>query len=129
MDFGTDRSQPVVREQADVCEVFCYDPDKVNRLKAEVERTKGLALVFKALADDTRVKIVYALSQEELCVCDVAHITGTSVATASHHLRLLRNMGLAKYRKAGKLVLYSLDDEHVIRIIQNAFEHFQEAGR
>lgn len=129
MDFGTDRSQPVARDEADVCEVFCYDPDKVNRLKAEVERTKGLALLFKALADDTRVKIVYALSQEELCVCDVAHITGTSVATASHHLRLLRNLGLAKYRKEGKLVFYSLDDEHVIRIIQNAFEHFKEGRK
>ncbi len=55
-------------EERDTCDVFCYDPDKVYRLRAEVEKTRGLALLFKALADDTRVKIDYALSQEELCV-------------------------------------------------------------
>lgn len=113
-------------EERDTCDVFCYDRDKVYRLRAEVEKTRGLALLFKALADDTRVKIAYALSQEELCVCDVARITGTSVATASHHLRLLRNLGLARYRREGKLVFYSLDDDHVRRIIANAFAHLQE---
>lgn len=110
----------------DVCEAFCYDAEKVERLKGAVERTRGLALLFKALADDTRVKIVYALSREELCVCDVANIIGASVATASHHLRFLRNMGLAKYRKQGKLVFYSLDDEHVTRIIRDAMDHLRE---
>lgn len=115
--------------ERDTCTVFCYDPEKVARLRAELARTRGLALLFKALADDTRVKIAYALSREELCVCDVAHITGTSVATASHHLRLLRNMGLARYRREGKLVFYSLDDDHVTRIIQNAFDHLREERR
>lgn len=126
MDSVAGRPRPVGPPASDVCAIFCYDAEKVNRLKAEVERTKGLALLFKAFADDTRVKIIYALAQEELCVCDVAHIIGTSVATASHHLRFLRNMGLARYRREGKLVFYSLDDEHVLRIIQNAFAHFRE---
>jgi DNA-binding transcriptional ArsR family regulator len=112
--------------KGDVCEVFCYDPDKVSRLKQEVEQTRGLATLFKALADDTRVKIVYALAQEELCVCDVAHIIGASVATASHHLRFLRNIGLARHRKEGKLVFYSLDDHHVRSIILDALAHFKE---
>lgn len=129
MDSVTERPQPVGQTESDVCEVFCYDAEKVGRLKAEVERTRGLALLFKAFADDTRMKIIYALSHEELCVCDVAHIIGTSVATASHHLRFLRNMGLAKYRKDGKLVFYSLDDEHVVRIVQNALDHFQEGRK
>lgn len=115
--------------ERDICEVFCYDAEKVNRLKAKVEQTRGLALLFKAFADDTRVKIIYALSQEELCVCDVSHIIRGSVATASHHLRFLRNIGLAKFRKEGKLVFYSLDDHHVARIIENAIEHFQEDRR
>ncbi|HYG60817.1 MAG TPA: metalloregulator ArsR/SmtB family transcription factor [Symbiobacteriaceae bacterium] len=111
----------------DTCEIFCYDPAKVERLRAEVAGTEGLALLFKALADDTRVRIALALSKEEMCVCDVAHLMEISVATASHHLRLLRNMGLVKYRKEGKLVFYSLDDEHVVNVIQQAMDHFREA--
>lgn len=79
------------------------------------------------MADDTRMKIAYALCvEQELCVCDVANIIGSSVATASHHLRLLRNMGLAKYRKEGKLVFYSLDDDHVKQLILLAMVHSKE---
>ncbi|MDB4896161.1 MAG: transcriptional regulator [Firmicutes bacterium] len=110
----------------DMCEVFSYDPAKVERLRGALVGTEGLALLFKALADDTRVRIALALSKEELCVCDVAHLMGISVATASHHLRLLRNMGLAKYRKEGKLVFYSLDDDHVVTLIEMAMAHFRE---
>lgn len=111
----------------DTCEIFCYDPPKVERLKAELSGTEGLGLLFKALADDTRVRIALALSKAELCVCDVANLMDISVATASHHLRLLRNMGLVKYRKEGKLVFYSLDDQHVVTLIQVAFDHYREA--
>jgi len=68
---------PGIRQQ-DVCEVFCFNEEKVERLKSEVKITNGLAAVFKALADDTRIKIVYALSREELCVCDVASIIGST---------------------------------------------------
>lgn len=110
----------------DTCEIFSYDAAKVERLKGEVAGTEGLALLFKALADETRIKIALALTKEELCVCDVAHLTGTSVATASHHLRLLRNMGLAKHRKEGKLVFYSLEDHHVATILETALIHFRE---
>ena len=116
-----------VTAEQDTCEVFTYDPAKVARLRAELPNTDGLALLFKALADDTRVRIALALSREELCVCDVAHLMEISVATASHHLRLLRNMGLAKYRKEGKLVFYSLDDQHVVTLIRMAMEHHAEA--
>ncbi|MFZ5826459.1 MAG: ArsR/SmtB family transcription factor [Bacillota bacterium] len=115
--------------EQDTCEIFCYDAAKVERLKGEVAGTEGLAFLFKALADETRVKIALALTKEELCVCDVAHLTGTSVATASHHLRLLRNMGLAKHRKEGKLVFYSLDDHHVATILEQALVHFREVGQ
>lgn len=111
----------------DTCEIFCYDAAKVERLKRELEDTEGLALLFKALADDTRVRIALALSKEELCVCDVAHLMSISVATASHHLRLLRNMRLARSRKEGKLVFYSLDDEHVVTLIHQALNHYREA--
>ncbi|MCA1031710.1 metalloregulator ArsR/SmtB family transcription factor [Bacillus timonensis] len=115
--------------QDESCEVFCFDEDKVSRVKENINEqdTTLVAKMFKALADDTRIKIAYALCQEEeLCVCDVANIVGSSTATASHHLRLLKNMGLAKYRKEGKLVFYSLDDDHVKQLIMIAFEHSRE---
>ncbi|WP_026584000.1 ArsR/SmtB family transcription factor [Bacillus sp. J33] len=113
----------------DVCEVTCVDEHKVKRVKESVtsQNTLAVAQIFKALSDDTRVKIAFSLcEEEELCVCDVANIVGSTTATASHHLRLLRNMGLAKYRKEGKLVFYSLDDDHVKQLIQIAFAHQKE---
>jgi DNA-binding transcriptional ArsR family regulator len=110
----------------DCCEEFCFDKEKVARLKGEVEVTGGMSYLFKALADDTRVKIVYALSREELCVCDVACILGTNVATASHHLRLLRNMGLARQRREGKFVYYSLGDKNLGTIIDSALNYLKE---
>lgn len=113
-------------KDGDVCEVYCFNGEKVARLKSEVGETMGLAQIFKALADDTRVKIVYALTKEELCVCDVAGVIGSTVATASHHLRLLRNMGLAKYRREGKFAYYSLDDAHVQAIFESALAHLKE---
>ncbi|MCM3670990.1 metalloregulator ArsR/SmtB family transcription factor [Mesobacillus maritimus] len=114
----------------DVCEVTCFDEPKVNRVKESISKhnTFSVSKMFKALADDTRLKIAFALSEEEeLCVCDVANIVGSTTATASHHLRLLRNMGLAKYRKEGKLVFYSLDDDHVKQLLHLAFAHEKEA--
>lgn len=86
-----------------------------------------MAKMFKVLADETRMKIAYALCQEdEMCVCDVANIIGSSLATASHHLRTLKQLGLAKYRKEGKLVFYSLEDEHVRELVQIASAHSKE---
>ncbi|PLR95076.1 ArsR/SmtB family transcription factor [Bacillus sp. T33-2] len=114
----------------DNCEVTCVDEEKVSRVKDSISNQNTMAVVqiFKALSDDTRIKIAYALSrEEELCVCDVANIVGCTTATASHHLRLLRNQGLAKYRKEGKLVFYALDDDHVKQLIEIAFAHQREA--
>ncbi|MCF3944878.1 ArsR/SmtB family transcription factor [Oceanobacillus alkalisoli] len=113
----------------DTCEVTCINEEKVIRAKKDLAKQNPMevAKIFKALSDDTRVKIAYVLSLEgELCVCDVANIIESSDATASHHLRLLNNLGLAKYRKEGKLVYYSLDDDHVQHLIETAFEHQQE---
>lgn len=116
-------------KQKDVCEVNCFESEKAASIQEELveTNTNGAAKIFKALSDDTRMKIAYALSLEkELCVCDVAQIVGATTATASHHLRLLRNMGLAKYRKEGKLVYYSLDDDHVRSLISIAITHHKE---
>ncbi|SDY58682.1 metalloregulator ArsR/SmtB family transcription factor [Thermoactinomyces sp. DSM 45892] len=111
------------------CEVICVDESKVTRIQQDLqtEDFEGTAQLFKALADPTRLKIAYAIHQEgELCVCDIAEIISSSIATASHHLRLLKKMGLAKIRKEGKLVYYSLDDDHVSQLIQLAFVHQKE---
>ncbi len=111
----------------DTCETYCYDEAVVNRVQPKISEAEGVELIFKALADATRVKIAYALTlEDELCVCDIANIIGCSTATASHHLRLLRNMKLAKYRKEGKLVFYSLADDHVRQLVSIALIHANE---
>lgn len=116
-------------EEQDVCQVHCVEDIKVNHVQEQLDKGKihDVSTLFKALSDETRMKIAYALTiEEELCVCDVANIVGATTATASHHLRHLKNLGLAKYRKAGKLVYYSLDDDHVKQLIYIAFEHLDE---
>jgi ArsR family transcriptional regulator, lead/cadmium/zinc/bismuth-responsive transcriptional repressor len=120
-------STEVKKVEKDTCDTFCFDEEKVNRIQPQVEEVAGVEMIFKALSDATRLKITYALTlEEELCVCDVANIIGSTTATASHHLRLLRNMGLAKYRKEGKLVFYSLKDHHVHQLVSIALEHSKE---
>lgn len=121
-EAGLDVEQPV-------CEEFSVDAAKVERLRRELAAARGLAELFKALADETRARIAYALAREELCVCDIAGLLGVSVATASHHLRVLRQMGLVRYRRAGKFVYYALDDDHVARLLENAMEHLKEVRR
>lgn len=112
---------------SDTCETFCYNPEVVRRTQQKINDVSGVELLFKALADATRLKIAYALTlEEELCVCDMAQIIGATDATASHHLRYLRNMGLAKDRKEGKLVFYSLVDEHVHQLVNIALVHYKE---
>lgn len=122
-----------MKDERDVCEITCVDDEKTSRVKPLIKKGNILEVtkLFKALSDETRMKIAYALTlEEELCVCDVANIVGATTATASHHLRHLKSLGLAKYRKEGKLAYYSLDDEHVKELIHIAFEHQEEvAGR
>ena len=118
-------------KERDICEVSCVDSDKTTRLQPLVEKRNTIEVtkLFKALSDETRMKIAYALTlEDELCVCDVANVVGATTATASHHLRHLKSIGLAKYRKEGKLVYYSLDDDHVKQLIHIAFEHQQEVA-
>ena len=112
----------------DMCEITCFDKEVVARVQPKMEELDRVELIFKALSDATRLKVTYALTLEkELCVCDVANIIGTTTATASHHLRYLRNMGLAKYRKEGKLVFYSVVDDHVHQLVKIALDHSKES--
>ena len=115
--------------QKDICEIYCYDEPKVKRIQGEMQKEDitNVAQLFKALADENRTKISFALCQdEELCVCDIANIIGSSVATTSHHLRTLHKQGIVKYRKEGKLVFYSLDDENIKQLMVIALVHKNE---
>jgi len=110
----------------DVCDIYCFDQEKVNRVQEDLqqENITGIAQLFKALADENRAKIVYSLCRtDELCVCDIANIIGSSVATASHHIRTLHKQGVVNYRKAGKMAFYFLEDEHIKQLLMFASAH------
>ncbi|HOJ61844.1 MAG TPA: metalloregulator ArsR/SmtB family transcription factor [bacterium] len=113
----------------DVCEVVFIDHQKVERVRQalpSLDVFSYLAYTFKALGDPTRVKMLYALSKEELCVCDMAALFGVTRSAISHQLRTLRNLRLVKYRRDGKVVYYSLDDDHVTRFLRDGMDHVRE---
>lgn len=85
-----------------------------------------LAETFQALSDASRIKIVWALSHGELCVGDVADLLGMSQPSVSHHLRTLRTLRLAKVRKEGRTAFYSLDDEHIERLLAEGIKHVED---
>lgn len=95
-----------------------------TELRDKLLDVAGLSELFRALADETRTKILYLLSQQELCVCDLAHLLDMTLPAVSHHLRLLKTMRLIRSRRAGKQVFYALDDDHVLSLIQVAREHY-----
>ena len=108
----------------ETCDVIKVNEQAVEAVREQMPELSNVAKFLKALADETRLKITFALTIEErLCVCDVAAILGTSTATASHHLRYLKEHGLAKSTREGKLVYYSLADDHVYQIVMIAYEH------
>ena len=101
------------------CEKACKEEGKLQayRLQIEERDVEKVAGFFKALSDPTRLKIAYALTLDELCVFDITIVTGVSMATASHHARLLRDLGYASYRKEGKLAFYQIKDKTVKKLI------------
>ena len=113
----------------DACDVNVVDARKVTNVRRKMHSADAVQLLaetFRVLGDPTRVKIVFALSKEELCVCDLATIVGASQSAVSHSLRALRQMELVRYRKQGKIAYYSLDDEHIGRLIDEGFDHVRE---
>lgn len=112
-----------------VCEIEIIDEAKVRVAKEKIENLNvilDMADIFKLLGEPTRLKIVLALMNSELCVCDLAAAIESNVSTVSHQLRLLRNSRLVKYRKDGKMVFYSTDDEHINVAIEKIREHSEE---
>ncbi|MGI6558836.1 MAG: ArsR/SmtB family transcription factor [Limnochordia bacterium] len=114
------------KARRDLCDTYCPHQDKVARYKDRVLEVAGLSELFRVLGDETRTKILYLLSEEEFCVCDLATILDMSLPAISHHLRLLRTMRLVKHRREGRMVYYSLADSHILELIRQAQEHFEE---
>lgn len=85
-----------------------------------------LAELFKVFGDSTRMKIMCTLMEEEMCVCDIAAVIGSSCSLVSHQLRILKQAHLVKFQKKGKTVMYSLDDDHVKEIYKKGLEHVEE---
>ncbi len=118
-----------VEEKAEVCEYLCVHEDVVRQVKDNLpdeELLYSLADFFKVFADSTRIKILYVLSQSEMCVCDIAQFLNATQSAISHQLRILKQMHLVKARRDGKSIYYSLADDHIQMILSQGMEHINE---
>lgn len=100
--------------------------ESVRQKMPQEEKLYDLAELFKVFGDTTRVKIISALFEAELCVCDIAELLTMTPSAISHQLRVLRQARLVKHRKEGKVVFYSLDDEHIKQIFNEGLAHILE---
>lgn len=111
------------------CGETAVHTDRLEAVKKQLppeEDLYDLAELFKLFGDSTRVQILYALLESELCVCDLASLIGVTQSAVSHQLRILKAGKLVKFRREGKTMFYSLDDDHVARILSQGMEHIGE---
>lgn len=109
--------------------MYVIHEDIVNKVKKNMpkeEHLYDLAELFKVFGDTTRIKILYALFASEMCVCDIAALINMTQSAVSHQLRVLKQARLVKYRKEGKVVYYSLDDDHIKQIFDQGYMHITE---
>ena len=116
---------------ADRCDIDCLQPAHVRPLLGRslgIDGSRAVADLFAVLADPSRTRILHllAISEHELCVCDMALVLGMSVSALSHQLRALRDRGAVSRRKAGRIVYYRLVDDHVRRLVLDAAVHVAE---
>ena len=110
----------------EICKEKCINKEKVEKTVKDIpnqEETRQMADIFKALSDPSRLKIVLALLNQEHCVCDIAIICNQTDSAISHQLRILRALKIVKNRREGKVIYYSLDDDHVISLINMSLDH------
>lgn len=108
------------------CDCSVIHEDAVNYIRSVLppaEITSRAAVFFKVLGDPTRLRIIWALSRREMCVCDLANVLGMTKSAVSHQLSTLRSANLVSYRRDGKSVFYSLADEHVKHMLESGMEH------
>ncbi|MBW1999973.1 MAG: winged helix-turn-helix transcriptional regulator [Deltaproteobacteria bacterium] len=121
------KSSKMVQEER--CGVRVIHLDRINRARAESipERDlERLALIYKLLGDPTRLRIALALKSGEMCVCDMAALLGLSESAVSHQIRRLKDASLVKGRREGQVLYYSLDDQHMVDLIQVGMDHIRE---
>lgn len=95
-------------------------------MELRLPEVEGISEIFSVLGDETRCRIVYLLSLEELCTCELAEILGITMPAVSHHLRILKALRLVRARPEGKHVFYALADDHILSLIRVAQEHYEE---
>lgn len=113
----------------ETCDIRVIHLDRVVRAKAEAiaeNDTQRLALTYKIMGDPTRLKIILALRGGEMCVCDMAAFLGLSESAVSHQLRRLRELSLVRSRRDGQILYYSLDDNHVLDLVNVGLHHIEE---
>lgn len=113
----------------DMCQVSQIHENTLERVRSQMPDDDTLcdvAELFKVFGDITRTKILSALFEAELCVCDISEIVKMSASAVSHQLRILRQTKIVKSRRCGKEIYYSLDDEHISKIYRMALEHLEE---
>jgi DNA-binding transcriptional ArsR family regulator len=117
------------RTVADRCDCEVIHEDIVNMVKSKMPKEEtlyDLAELFKVFGDSTRIRILWALDESEMCVCDIASLLNMTQSAISHQLRVLKQAKLVKNRREGKVVYYSLDDDHVRLIIDQGMAHIME---
>ena len=118
-----------MKKNINECECHFVHEDVVNKVKnrmPEEEKLYDLAELFKVFGDTTRIRIIYALFENEMFVCDIAELLNMTQSAISHQLRVLKQARLVKFRKEGKTVFYSLDDNHVNQIFNCGLCHIEE---
>lgn len=113
------------------CDCNVIHQDAVDKVftKMPIENTfNRLADLFKLIGDTTRCRILFALDQDEMCVCDLANVLNMTKSSISHQLATLRRSGVVKCRKEGKEVYYTLDDDHIVQLFEIGLEHINHKG-
>ena len=100
--------------------------DAIKSLMPKEEKLYELAELYKVFGDTTRIRILFVLYEGEMCVCGIAELLNMTQSAISHQLRVLKNSKLVKFRKEGKTVFYSLDDDHIFKILSQGLEHISE---
>ena len=111
-----------------VCDCNIIHEDAVNmaiKNRPDDKELINLSELFKILGDLTRIKIIWTLDNNEMCVCDIANVLNMTKSSISHQLAILKNASIVRYRKSGKEVYYTLDDEHINKLYEIGLEHIE----
>lgn len=135
MSGTTSPADPTAEPETDdvrddvLCDVALVHEDRVRAARAaraDGSEIDALAETFQVLASPTRLRLIEALTRGEMCVCDLAAVSGVSQSAVSHHLRMMRALRLVRYRKESRMAYYRLDDAHIEAVFRMGLEHVRE---